>query len=159
MLKRIEWIDIAKGMGIIYVVLSHVYSIPAALSNYIYSFHMPLFFFLSGYLFFENKYKSVAEFLKKRVQTLVIPYFIFSFITCAYWALMQNRFGDDTGQHDIGHAIIGIFYSNGIHHFMEFNVALWFLTCLFIVEIFFYFIRRFSKKDGQLILIIIILLS
>lgn len=45
--KRIDWIDYAKAIGIFLVVVGHTYA-GNALTNWIYSFHMPLFFFLSG---------------------------------------------------------------------------------------------------------------
>ena len=48
--KRIEWVDIAKGIGMILVVYGHT-SIPKFLSNWIWSFHMPMFFIIAGMLF------------------------------------------------------------------------------------------------------------
>lgn len=50
MAKRIEYLDYAKGIGIILVVLGHIL-IKGNIKIYIYSFHMPLFFIISGYLF------------------------------------------------------------------------------------------------------------
>lgn len=46
-MSRIKWIDNARAIGILLVVLGHSL-IPASIQTYIYSFHMPLFFFLSG---------------------------------------------------------------------------------------------------------------
>lgn len=46
---RIAWVDIAKGLGIFLVVLGHTYR-KNPVQNWIYSFHMPLFFILSGWL-------------------------------------------------------------------------------------------------------------
>ena len=45
--KRILWIDYAKAFAMFFVVIGHVNS-GNYLTNWIYSFHMPLFFFLSG---------------------------------------------------------------------------------------------------------------
>lgn len=45
MSKRIEWIDIAKGIGIILVIFGHIIS-PSNFRTWIYSFHIPLFFLL-----------------------------------------------------------------------------------------------------------------
>ncbi len=47
--KRLDFIDIAKGIGIILVVTGHLLPVAAGLHVLIYSFHMPLFFFLSGF--------------------------------------------------------------------------------------------------------------
>ena len=48
--KRSEVIDLCKAWGMILVVWGHSAGIPVVLSTLIYSFHMPLFFFISGYL-------------------------------------------------------------------------------------------------------------
>ena len=48
--ERKKYIDILKGIGIFYVILGHV-THTSFLFRYIYSFHMPLFFFISGMLF------------------------------------------------------------------------------------------------------------
>ena len=57
MTKRIEWIDIAKGIGIILVVIGHISQIKV-LNDIIYSFHMPLFFIISWYLYKRKFYKG-----------------------------------------------------------------------------------------------------
>lgn len=46
---RVAWIDIAKGYGILSIMAGHVGIGKAGLL--LYSFHVPLFFFLSGYVF------------------------------------------------------------------------------------------------------------
>ncbi|MBF1069294.1 MAG: acyltransferase family protein, partial [Prevotellaceae bacterium] len=54
--KRIEALDIAKGIGIILVIIGHMSS--SYLRDWIYSFHMPLFFIISGICFKTEKYPS-----------------------------------------------------------------------------------------------------
>ena len=48
--NRIPWLDAVKGVGIICVILGHM-TIPETLRQFVFSFHMPLFFFVSGYLY------------------------------------------------------------------------------------------------------------
>lgn len=48
--RRLEWIDAARGIGIVAVVIGHVWT-RGAPRDLMYAFHMPLFFLLSGYLF------------------------------------------------------------------------------------------------------------
>ena len=55
-------------------------SIPSSVSNWIWSFHMPLFFLISGMLFKPSNYPTFAVFLKRRFRTLLIPYFAFSIV-------------------------------------------------------------------------------
>ena len=76
--KRIEALDIAKGIGIILVIIGHMSS--SYLRDWIYSFHMPLFFVLSGICFKTEKYPSFLPFLKQRVRTLAIPTLALYFI-------------------------------------------------------------------------------
>lgn len=56
-IKRIDWIDVAKGVGIFLMVMGHT-SMPDAVNRWIYSFHMPLFFLLSGLVFNPGKYPN-----------------------------------------------------------------------------------------------------
>jgi fucose 4-O-acetylase-like acetyltransferase len=55
--KRIEWVDTAKGIGILLVILGHTILLPF-ISVPIYAFHMPLFFLLSGLFIKANKYEN-----------------------------------------------------------------------------------------------------
>ena len=47
-----EYWNIMKGIGIICVVIGHSWM---QMQNFVYAFHMPLFFFISGYLYDEEK--------------------------------------------------------------------------------------------------------
>lgn len=90
--KRESWIDICKGIAIIFVVMGHVVSSfhnsgllkEATAFNYvgklIYSFHMPLFFMISGLLFTKSKQSPLGQCLKKKIAAYGIPYTVFSLI-------------------------------------------------------------------------------
>lgn len=69
-------IDALKGIGIILMIYGHTISIPM-IGRWIYIFHMPLFFFLSG-CFYRKEYDA-----RKGLDNLLIPYFIFLFIFLA----------------------------------------------------------------------------
>lgn len=71
--KRDYSIDIARGLACSLVVLWHVPTTPSFLHTWIYSFRMPLFFIISGIVL--NTNYSFLVFLKKRVKSLVVPYF------------------------------------------------------------------------------------
>ncbi|MCO5381610.1 MAG: acyltransferase family protein [Methanosarcina barkeri] len=89
---RLHWIDALKGIGIMLVVFAH-HSLPVALDTYIFSFHMPLFFFISGFLFDFGKYTgSATNFVKGRLRSLIVPYFCFALLTCLFYFLLDTRF-------------------------------------------------------------------
>lgn len=71
--KRIEYIDVAKGVTILLVIVGHVSHLPEPIKSSIYSFHMPLFFLLSGYFF---RKEDVLVTFKRMLPTIVIPYIV-----------------------------------------------------------------------------------
>ncbi|WP_261379745.1 acyltransferase family protein [Bacillus licheniformis] len=88
MQKRIEWIDVSKGVGIILVVLGHTPT-PDWLKTFIFAFHMPLFFFLSGLVYHDGN-MTFTSFLLKKIKTLLLPYFIFSVLAYLFWVLVES---------------------------------------------------------------------
>lgn len=138
---RLHWIDALKGMGIMLVVFAH-HSLPVALDTYIFSFHMPLFFFISGFLFDFGKYaESGANFAKGRFRSLIVPYFGFALLTCLFYFLLDTAFQPEVinikfFEADALYGVYSILYALG--PMISYNPPLWFLTCLFITELFFY---------------------
>jgi acyltransferase len=154
--NRIEWVDVSKGIGIILVVLGHIY-LTGQGHKYIYSFHMPLFFFLSGYTFNLGKFKDIRQLLVKKFNSILIPYFWFSILTYTYWVIIERRVsGNSINPVSV---FINIFVSQGSQSFLPHNPSLWFLTCLFIVGILFYLIAWNKKKINITLLLIICSIS
>ena len=81
--KRLDYIDIAKAVAIFTVIMGHAVSSDTGIKNIIYSFHMPLFFILSGMV---NKYRDnytaddFKNFLLKKFTVLYTPYIAFALI-------------------------------------------------------------------------------
>ena len=76
--KRIEYIDLAKGMCILLVVLSHMmayYKVSFPYDSVLKCFRMPLYFFLSGVFF--KQYEGFWGFFKRKVNKLLIPFAFF----------------------------------------------------------------------------------
>lgn len=69
--KRLAWIDIAKGIGIILMVVGHTIPFRSWAGHAIFSFHMPLFFILSGWTF---RRKKTREVVVSSARTLLVPY-------------------------------------------------------------------------------------
>ena len=79
--KRIDYFDIAKGIGIILMILGHMSLQNEYLKNFIYSFHMPLFFIISGY-FFKQRDNKVC--MKNILKKLIVPYIVTCVFIIAY---------------------------------------------------------------------------
>lgn len=156
-MKRINWIDYSKFFGIFLVVLGHT-SIPVMSINVIYSFHMPLFFFISGYLFDANKFESFFRFMRHRLKQLIIPYFFFNIITYLFWFFVGRKFGNDsTSEISPLTPLMGIFYGTDTGNFLIHCGSLWFLPCLFLVELIYYGLRGINNRF--LLLICVTLLA
>lgn len=161
--KRIEWIDMLRGLAIICVVLGHrQYGDNGFLSEYlepeIYSFHIPLFFFVSGLVFSVSKYSSFKEFLIRKLKTILFPmvtfsliYILFSFV---YYGNIvgNNKFGTDF----LVNRLIGIVLQlrDG-----KYESCLWFLASLFIIQCMLYWIIKILKDKTIPILVAIICCS
>lgn len=77
-MQRENWIDWAKALGILLVVMGHSVYASDDVTRFIFVIHMPLFFFISGYLF--KTAKSWHEVSVSNVKTLLVPYIGFNII-------------------------------------------------------------------------------
>lgn len=136
--KRLEWLDVLKGIGIILVAIGHIYS-NTVIYNWLYSFHMPLFFFAAGWLY---KKSEILYNIKRRVQTIVLPYFLFGLLILVYWQLVERKFRDSSMS--FIDAFIGLL--RGQYNYLDFNVHLWFLPAFFVTVVFY---NILSKLGGN----------
>ena len=150
--KRINWIDVAKGILIILVVFGHsdITKISAALIN---SFHMSGFFFLSGMTF---SYKSdFFVFLKKKFFSLLIPYAAFATLLLGFQFAKSIVFGG--ASFNLLSGIISFFVP--ISGRTTTTVyGLWFLPCLFLTELILYVYFIIRKKYKVLSVIFLVLI-
>ncbi|MGI6032065.1 MAG: acyltransferase family protein [Coriobacteriales bacterium] len=147
--KRLIWLDIAKGVAILSMVLGHCLESDLWLRIFIYSFHMPLFFVLAGFTMHSKPRKQV---LVQSTRRLLVPYFavcaILLFFAFVPPASLSSAL--DT-QKSAPVVLIEILYGSGQegiimgHHFQAIG-ALWFLPCLFIARVIFNEILLASDK-------------
>ncbi|MBM7655465.1 acyltransferase family protein [Neobacillus cucumis] len=144
MSKRLDWLDIGKGLGMLLVMLGHA-AIPTPLKTYIYTFHMPLFFFLSGYLYNKDKFPNLKVFLKRRTKSLILPYIAFSLV--AYlWFLLLNHLGLVNYDNNLLTPLLGSVIAERKTIWTVHTGALWFVACLFCTELLFYFISKIGRS-------------
>lgn len=74
--KRVEWIDVAKAIGVFCVVAGHT-GLPILLKCWIYVFHMPMFFFISGMWFRDRKPR---EYVIRKAKSYLIPFYGYSLL-------------------------------------------------------------------------------
>ncbi len=155
---RIEWIDYAKGITIFLVVYSHVligvynsqfnisYSFYIHSIKFMYSFHMPVFFFLSGIFAIKSSAVSLPDFLIKKLKIIAYPYLIWSLIQGCIYAFMSPFTNFKFSLGELPTTIL-------------FNplMQLWFLYILFFTHALFFLINRLSGKYNYYILLTVAL--
>ena len=144
-------ITIAKGFGIIMMVIGHCCSVPL-LTRCIYMFHMPLFFILSGYCFKGKYLTDFPTFLWHRLKGLYFPFvkygLLFLLLHNVFFAM--NIYNDSYGWNgNVSHlysvkeivskAVFGTFLFTGSEQLLG---GYWFLTQLFWASIFGWLILR-----------------
>lgn len=143
-MKRLDYIDVAKGIGILLVVWAHILVVGPS-HKFIYAFHMPFFFFVSALLFKPAKYDGVKELIKKRAKRLLLPYFLYSIVTWCVWVGFRYLRGDEVDSYVM--PLLQTFIAQGSGAFIVHNSALWFIPCLFVLEIIFYFLCKLGMRN------------
>lgn len=81
-LDRQNYIDVMRGIGILLVMLGHsIATITEPTNKLILSFHMPLFFFISGMLFYNKELKKPGRFFYAKFRRLIVPQIVMGVIT------------------------------------------------------------------------------
>lgn len=164
MKKRIVWIDIVRGIAIIFVIIGHglqnsgiqQFAWGAFLVNFIFAFHLPVFFVASGYLY---KSKSIKKSLKSGFNNLLLPYLFSVAIIIlgsllAKHKLLTNIFANNWVS--LPSMFIRVAYAAG--QSMESVVSnqhygpippvgvIWFLPCMFIAVVLFNLLMRLADR-------------
>jgi len=140
--ERNELWDYLRGMAMISVLLHHS-GVP--IGEYILAFHMPLFFVLSGYIDYESgKQKEFWVYLKKKILRLIVPYFLFEAVNLLLWQAELMLMG---GWQDVTEALKSIFLVLNTDGYMGLYGRLWFLPCMFVADIIFYFVKRYFSRS------------
>lgn len=154
--SRIEWIDIAKGIGIICVVIGHIIVIIPRLTTLcemIYLFHVPLFFFISGFLYKENP-KQIS-YISKKIKQLVVPYFsVFLFIAPIAIYIEHGSLNLSDLLFYLRKYIWGGEQLNIILYAVF--IPMWFLPSLFLTQVIYNYIKNLFK-DIMIHIIVLIL--
>lgn len=152
MKKRLDWIDIAKGLLIIMIIYGHI-DYQSAFSSFLYSFHVQAFFVISGFLFGHNKSEDkycIKDFLVRKFEALMIPYFSFSLLVIIYNTILALINGNNFKP-----ILINLYETLSMLGIL----TLWFLPILFGAEVLYLAIRKLSFKISTAIILIAVLIS
>lgn len=137
----IGWMDYAKTLAIFSVVLLHTHcdgNLTVTINGYV----MPLFFFLSGFLFSRQRNPDYGTFVYKRFRQLVIPYLWINAVAYVAWLVALRHFGDDAGSATAWYEPLSA-VALGVPPALVHDVPVWSLFCFFVVEVVYYPLHRF----------------
>lgn len=153
--NRVGWIDIAKCIGIIAIVVGHCST--GGIYTVVYSFNSVIFFILSGMTFnrisrdtFDDRFcfkdKSYKEFFISILKRIIIPYLFWGIISIIIYAIMGRRITNVLGLQESNFSVFknlcGMLYANSKSSYFEWNRPLWFLPALVVVEVIWFLILK-----------------
>lgn len=157
-MKRYKYLDVARGIGLLLVIISH----SCGLSRYLIYYYIQLFFVVSGYIYKEGR--SYQENVAKKAKRLLIPYFGYSAILLAFYALTGRTFEETKA------SALGILYSrcclydttthtDNVYLFTIANGAMWYLTAFFVTSLVYHLVIDRCLKDKKFLVICMIVLT
>ena len=152
--RRISWVDYGKGLAILLVFWGHAIC-PEPVRASFYAFHIPVFYFLSGYVFSTRKYHSFGPFLWHKVRTLIIPGLTFGFLIVFFKWLNGLIAGEAYSVNPLK-LLIGVFVElrGG-----DYSVIPWFFVSIFIIELMAYWIFGLAKEHAGVLLSLALIAS
>lgn len=128
---RLDWVDVVRGLGILAVVIGHVWT-GGPVRDALYSFHMPLFFLLSGLL---SRPRAIGAFTRRQLVTQMRPYAAFLLLLLLLDQIIEPLKGGRPIFHqwpqDLLPILLGGFWLRGPY------TIFWFVPCLMVARILF----------------------
>ncbi len=140
MLKRIEWIDVCKFIGIFIIYFWHLGEGIGRSYQFILIYHVPLFFFLSGCTESLQSEISFSDYVKKKAKTILLPFFVFALLSMLL-VICYERCGGALILLMVKQILMG-----GMRNRI-FAYSLWFLTCLFVMSLLFFFLKKGKRRS------------
>lgn len=144
--RRKVYLDVAKGVAILLVILGHMnrfFTYEGRLNQVVYSVQLPIFLLVGGYLLRVKEGETAAQFVSGKFYRLIQPYFFFAFFSILYaWPADASRYC---------FYFAGMLWGIGINDYLP-NLPIWFLPMFFVANCWFYLVLRvgrLGKKPWQ----------
>lgn len=145
--KRIEWLDLAKALTMFFVIFDHLGLRDGYVSDWVWLFHLPAFFLLSG-VFYHHP-QTFWGGLRKDAVRLLLPVIIWWAIAMLTWQpFIIRHFHKDTFWSYYTQAVTDFF--SGYH--MSFG---WFMIALFLMKVEMYGLKKLHAGQASLIALVI----
>ena len=155
--KRVLWLDIAKALGILVVLLVHTGKSFGPVSFFGGMFYMPIFFILAGMTFRYKPEERFGSFVKKKAKRLLVPYFGYNLFLFLFFFLKNDLLAGQMSAESF-FPLLGILYSRNclfpmdspanVYFMQILNAPTWFLTGMFVSYLLFWLVMK--AAEGKL---------
>lgn len=160
--QRIPYIDVFRGLCMLLVVLGHSIGVPEnGLNRFILSFHMPIFFFISGYCFYpKTNHLPIWKTIKRKMKSLGYSYLVWSIVGVAFYWLIASKMGVDKNV-SLAQSCFGIIWNDNVNGILITD-GFWFVYDLLWINLIYIIVGKdIGKKSlgGGIILLLFLYLS
>lgn len=154
--QRVQWVDYAKGIGIFLVVFGHTLrglvnssiletsTIVVSIDQWIYSFHMPLFFYLSGLFIERSASKPLRKFVVSKLKVIAYPYLVWSVLQTVLQAIASSYTNSSVSLSNLWRII----YQPVMQY--------WFLYTLFVIMVVYAIIHKLNVSSRVFLILAIL---
>lgn len=132
---RVAWVDTLKFLGIFAIYVGHLQEDAGALYPFVYTYHVPLFFFVGGFFFRAPSLKELPRYVLRQFRRLMIPYFFFEALVILKYSVHHHTLAE------LSQILVEGFLGRRNHVGSE-----WFLTGLFTVSVLFALLCCLSRS-------------
>lgn len=158
--NRIQYIDIARGIAMICIVLGHLGNMH--INRVVFTFHVPIFFFITGY--FTNTNLCIKDFIKNKARTLLLPYALTCLFIIVIGTLEYLVFVDEgAAKQSLTGWMYAAIYGAGDSYSSPFYIkaigSLWFLWATFWSSIFLRCLLNTKKYAARITIVIVLFIA
>lgn len=137
--KRVSYLDVLKFFGILFIYAGHYTTNAGMLYEFVFEFHVPLFFFVSGCSETFNKERNALKNIWKKFLGIMVPFYLFALVSVATKVLITGA----TAGTVLEYLII---IAKGCIRNTFIASSLWFLPCLFVIGVMFELVKKLKYR-------------
>lgn len=139
--ERVNWVDVSRFLGMFAIYLGHLGASNVGVSvTYVFYWHVALFFLLSGCMEAYSKDTKIGKVVLKKTKSILVPFVVFAF-SDIFVECIKIGLDITVMKQMLFEVACGVVRNTFVQ-----GISLWFLTCLFVMQIMFAIIRKIKNK-------------